>query len=322
MMASPMRQDVRVVGAARRSCSIRCSASDVSLRPEVLERQLVALLHETGRALVAVVAKIAEREVEGQVVGPLAVHRVVSSDGRLGGPPGSGAASRGGPVCRGGSRGLRVLGVRPPASLRGADSPRAPCCTTCSSSRVESWRSWIACCSSGVMTTRWLIRWTSFIERELLAQVDLPGLRVVGQLGRGAGGEDPAVVEDVGAVGDGEGLPHVVVGDQHADAALLQPGHDLLDVADRDGIDAGERLVEQQVAGIGDEGPRDLEPPPLASGQGDRPCGAPGGSGRARRAAPRAASCRSWCERSRVSRIASRFSSTVSLRNTEDSCGR
>ncbi len=30
--------------------------------------------------------------------------------------------------------------------------------TTCSSSRVESCRSWIACCSSGVMTTRWLIR--------------------------------------------------------------------------------------------------------------------------------------------------------------------
>ena len=29
----------------------------------------------------------------------------------------------------------------------------------------RSWRSWIACCSSGVMTTRWLIRCTSFIGR-------------------------------------------------------------------------------------------------------------------------------------------------------------
>ena len=118
------------------------------------------------------------------------------------------------------------------------------------------------------MTTRWLIRCCSLHRRELLAQIDLSGLGVVGQLGGGAGGEDPPVVEDVGAVGDGERLPDVVVGDQHADAALLQPGHDLLDVPDRDRIDAGEGLVEQEVAGTGHERPRDLEPPPLTARQG------------------------------------------------------
>jgi hypothetical protein len=40
-----------------------------------------------------------------------------------------------------------------------------------------------------------------------------------------------------------------VVGDQDPDAALLQPGHDLLDVADRDRIDAGERLSSSKSGG-------------------------------------------------------------------------
>src|SRR5207245_3138690 len=40
---------------------------------------------------------------------------------------------------------------------------------------------------------------------------------------------------------------------------------DLLDVADRDRVDARERLVEQQVLRRGDERPRDLEPSPLAA---------------------------------------------------------
>src|SRR5687767_3980059 len=125
-------------------------------------------------------------------------------------------------------------------------------CTTSWSSRVLSCRSWIACCSSGVMTTRWLCRRESRVsiamgvlvpsdlQRKLLAEVDLSGYRIMGDLVGRTGHEDLAIVENVGAIGDCERLAHVVVGDEDADAPLLEPADDLLDVADGDGIDAGE----------------------------------------------------------------------------------
>src|SRR5215831_15122500 len=144
---------------------------------------------------------------------------------------------------------------------------RSSFCTTSCSSSVDSCSSWIACCKSGVMRGAPPWPWGSSprLEREPLAQVDLPGHGVVGDLGGGAGHQDLAVVENVRAIGDGQGLAHVVVGDEDADAALAEPADDLLDVADRDRIDAGERLVEQEVLGRGDQRARDLEPPPLTA---------------------------------------------------------
>src|SRR2546430_6577898 len=53
--------------------------------------------------------------------------------------------------------------------------------------------------------------------------------------------------------------------DEDPDAALAQPADDLLDVADRDRVDAREGLVEQQVLRRRDERAGDLEPPPLAA---------------------------------------------------------
>ena len=102
-------------------------------------------------------------------------------------------------------------------------------------------------------------------EREFLAEVDLAGLGVVRQLAGRAGGQDLAVVQDVRAVRDRERLADVVVGDQHSDTAVLEPADDLLDVADGDRVDAGERLVEEQVPRVRDERARDLEAPPLAA---------------------------------------------------------
>src|SRR4030095_14537795 len=54
---------------------------------------------------------------------------------------------------------------------------------------------------------------------------------------------------------------------EHADATLPEASDDLLDLADGDGIDAGEGLVEQEVAWVGHERPGDLQPPPLAARQ-------------------------------------------------------
>src|SRR5213078_2199109 len=184
-----------------------------------------------------------------------------------------------------GAASASVLGAASPASGVSAPSTgissrsgfsRSSFCTTSWSSSVESCRSWIACWSSGVMTTRWLCRRerrasmamadrSPPLEGEPVAEVDLARDGVVGDLGGGAGHQNPAIVEDVRAIGDRERLTHVVVRDEDPDAALAQPADDLLDVADRDRVDARERLVEQQVLRRRDERACDLEPPPLAA---------------------------------------------------------
>ena len=58
-----------------------------------------------------------------------------------------------------------------------------------------------------------------------------------------------------------------MIGDQHADAAVPQARDDRLNVVDRDRVDAGKRLVEQQEFRLGHECAGDLEPAPLAAGE-------------------------------------------------------
>jgi hypothetical protein len=84
-------------------------------------------------------------------------------------------------------------------------------------------------------------------SNEFLPEIDLPGDRIVGDLAGGSGDEDLAAVEDVRAVRDGQRLAHVVIGDEDADAPVAKARDDLLDVRDGDGVDARERLVQQQV---------------------------------------------------------------------------
>jgi len=79
-----------------------------------------------------------------------------------------------------------------------------------------------------------------------------------------------AVEQDVCAIHDVEGLLDVVVGDQHADAAVLEAGDDLLNVVHRDRIDARERLVEHHELRLRDERARDLEAPALTAGKRER----------------------------------------------------
>ena len=59
-------------------------------------------------------------------------------------------------------------------------------------------------------------------ELEVLSQVFLADLRVGGQLFSRAALQDAAFVEQVGPVGDGQGLVDVVVGDDDADVLGLQ----------------------------------------------------------------------------------------------------
>src|SRR5436309_3356233 len=148
------------------------------------------------------------------------------------------------------------------------------CFRICWSSRVGTWSSFSACCSRGVMMSAGrIVRLSecfssmcrSPLECEALAQVDLAGSWVVRQLFGGTVDQDATLVHDVRPVRDAQRLAHVVIGDQHSDAARAQSPDDLLDLPDRDGIDADERLVEQHVVGLPRERARDLDPPPLAA---------------------------------------------------------
>src|SRR5262245_58228729 len=115
---------------------------------------------------------------------------------------------------------------------------------------------------STLMDTTVMLR--TLVEREPFAQVDLAHVSVGRKLSRSARTEDMAIPENIGAIRDFQGLPHVVIGDEHADPAAREVRDDLLDVDHRDRVDAREGLVEQDERGLAREGPADLEPPPLS----------------------------------------------------------
>ena len=59
--------------------------------------------------------------------------------------------------------------------------------------------------------------------------------------------KDLPLVHDRCAIDDLERLAHIVICNQDADAAPLQEQDEVADVANGQGIDAGERLVQQHV---------------------------------------------------------------------------
>ena len=135
--------------------------------------------------------------------------------------------------------------------------------------------------------------------------------------------ENAPLADQVAAIGDLERLAELVVGQQNADVVLLDQGADLvLDLGDRLGIDAGERLVEHDHLGFGDQRPGNFQPPALATrdtvglGLADL--------GQAelieQLVLPVLRCLRVRCRR--VSRIAMRLSSTDNWRNTLESCAR
>src|SRR5882672_9452595 len=67
-------------------------------------------------------------------------------------------------------------------------------------------------------------------KSKVLTEIDFPDVLIINNLARGARGEHPAFVDDVRAVADAERLADIVVGDEDADATLLQEADDLLDV--------------------------------------------------------------------------------------------
>ena len=74
-------------------------------------------------------------------------------------------------------------------------------------------------------------------------------------------------MHDIGAIRNAQRLADVVVGDQDTDTAIFQVKNDLLNIGDRNRIDARKRLVKEQELGRDDERSRDFCAPALAARQ-------------------------------------------------------
>ena len=107
----------------------------------------------------------------------------------------------------------------------------------------------------------------AFFEDEVAAEVFLAHVGVVGELAGCALLENGAFVEEVGVVSDAECFADVVVGDEDADVALFEFDDDVLDVLYGDGVDAGERFVEEEEEWVVGEGAGYLGASALAAGE-------------------------------------------------------
>jgi len=103
------------------------------------------------------------------------------------------------------------------------------------------------------------------VQPEFGAEVNPLHVFVGRQFARGATPKNRAIVDDVGTVGNLQGLTYVVIGHEHPNPPVLEMYHNLLDVGDRDGVDARKRLVKKHETGLVDKRPGDLHAPPLAA---------------------------------------------------------
>src|SRR5690606_35144209 len=108
---------------------------------------------------------------------------------------------------------------------------------------------------------------TAGLQAEISTQIDVTHL-LVGENGVGVAlGNDVAGADDVGGVADVQRLAYVVVGDQHADAALLEVADDVLDVVDGNRVDPCERFIKQDKGRVGGQSAGNFRAPALAAGQ-------------------------------------------------------
>ena len=83
------------------------------------------------------------------------------------------------------------------------------------------------------------------LQCETFAQIQSPDIGVRDQIFRTAGEQDLAVIDDARPVDDIERLAHIMVGDQDANAAFPQLADQIAYVGDRQRIDTGKGLVQE-----------------------------------------------------------------------------
>src|SRR3990167_4469503 len=104
----------------------------------------------------------------------------------------------------------------------------------------------------------------------MLTEIDATHIGVVHDLGGGALRQHMAVADDVGVVANAQGLAHIVVGDQHPNAAALEEVDDALNLDHGNRVDTGKGFVQQDEAGPRGQCARNLDPAPFANRQGQR----------------------------------------------------
>ena len=70
--------------------------------------------------------------------------------------------------------------------------------------------------------------------------------------------QNSALIDDIRVIANAKGLAHIVIGDQHANPAILQEPDDALNVDHCDRIDAREWFIEQNESRIGGQGTCDF----------------------------------------------------------------
>ncbi len=104
----------------------------------------------------------------------------------------------------------------------------------------------------------------------MLSQVDLSYAFIINDFFGLAVGKHGAIVDDVGAIADAESFSHIVIRNQHADAAILEKTDDFLNIQHRYRVHPRERLVEQDEARSGGQGPGNFHAPPLPAREAHR----------------------------------------------------
>src|SRR3982750_2397434 len=102
------------------------------------------------------------------------------------------------------------------------------------------------------------------IEIERLAEVNSSNLRVGRETLRYALPKDLAFLDDIGAIGDLQCFPYVVIRDENADSSRPKLGDNPLYFEYGDRIDSCKGLIEQNECRVDGEAPGDLDAPPLA----------------------------------------------------------
>ena len=101
-----------------------------------------------------------------------------------------------------------------------------------------------------------------------VAEVELPGDLALGNLMGRPLNDDLPLMDEIGPVRYGQGIPDIVVCQENTVPFIPQAQDDLLYIVDGDGVDSAEGLVEKQEVGHYGEAPGDLHLPALPSAEG------------------------------------------------------
>ncbi len=83
------------------------------------------------------------------------------------------------------------------------------------------------------------------VQAEVRPEINSPHIFVGSQLIRSSAFENYSIRDDVSPISNAQRFTNIVIRDEHSNPARLEMKNDLLNIGDRDRIDAGKWFVEQ-----------------------------------------------------------------------------